>query len=115
MEVVRIFHSPPEALQHLVAGHEAVPFPVLADPEKRVYRLYGVSSSILGLLDPRGWGRAVAAARAGHKPDWRDTLRDGIGGLPADFQVGPDGRLERVHYGRTFTDSMQPGEVLAHL
>ncbi len=113
--MVRVFHSPPEALAHLVQGEGAVPFPVLADPRKRVYRLYGVATSFLGLLRPSGWGPALAAARAGYRPNWLDTLRDGIGGLPADFLIGPDGRVERVHYGRSFTDSMQPEEVLARL
>jgi len=45
------------------APHVAqLPFPVIADPDKRWYRRFGVESSRRALLDPRVWpsiGRAV--------------------------------------------------------
>ena len=110
--VVRVFHSPVSALAAFGTGPGAVPFPVLADPEKRAYRAWGVRSSPLSLLAPSAWSRARAASRAGHRPRLRDMLRDGIGVSPADFLVGPDLRLERVHYGAHFTDSLSVDEAL---
>ncbi len=113
VELVQVFHSPVEALADFVHGDHAVPFPVLGDPAKRAYAAWGVGGGLLSLLRPSAWKRSRAAARQGHKPRWRDMLRDGIGVAPADFLIGPGGRLERVHYGRDFTDSLQPDAVLA--
>ncbi len=92
-----------------------MPFPILGDPRKEVYRRYGVYRGLLGLLHPAGLRRAREAARQGLKPRWRDTWKHGIGGNPADFLIGPDGRLEHVHYGRHFNDSVLPDEILAWL
>ena len=61
-EVV-VFHSSVEALRPH-AGE--LPFDVVADPGKRLYREFGVESSPRALLDPRAWWtilRAVAHSR----------------------------------------------------
>ncbi|MCC6407574.1 MAG: redoxin domain-containing protein [Planctomycetes bacterium] len=106
LELVRVFHSPVEALAHYVESEPRVPFPVLGDPERRVYRAFGVRRGLGALLKPSGWKRAREAAAAGLKPRWRDTFAHGISGFPADFLIGADGRIERVHYGANFTDSL---------
>ncbi|HJO27467.1 MAG: hypothetical protein CMK00_01025 [Planctomycetes bacterium] len=115
VELVRAFHSPVAALADFVSGPEAVPFPILADPERKAYGAWGVDGGLAALLSPAAWRRARAAARAGYHPRWRDALRDGIGICPADFLIGADGRLERVHYGANFTDSTPVDDALAWL
>src|SRR5262249_36790239 len=50
-EVV-VFHAPTEELRPHVAG---LPFPVVADPGKRLYAEFGVESARRALLDPPGW------------------------------------------------------------
>lgn len=104
--LVRVFHSPVAALAHYVDGEPRVPFPVLADPTRRVYRAFGVRRGLLALLRPSGWRRAREAALAGLRPRWRDTFAHGIAGFPADFLIGADGRIERARYGANFTDSL---------
>lgn len=111
--LVRVFHSPPEALRTFAEGPTAVPFPVVADPGRSAYRAYGISSSWLALLRPGALARIREARAHGIKPRWRDALRDGIGGCPADFLVRADGRLLAVHYGRHFADSLTPAAALA--
>ncbi|MHC5065482.1 MAG: redoxin domain-containing protein, partial [Planctomycetota bacterium] len=46
VELVRIFHSPLEALRSYAEGEHAIELPVLADPEKQVYQAYGVHRGI---------------------------------------------------------------------
>jgi peroxiredoxin len=115
VEVVHLFHSPPHALEGFARGPDAVPFPVLADPDRSVYRAWGVTGGITSLLHPGAWRRALEATRAGLRPRWRDALRDGIGICPSDFLVGADGTLEQAHYGAHFADSVPLGEVLSWL
>src|ERR1043165_5031179 len=50
---VVFFHSSADELRPYVAG---LPFAVIADPEKRVYAEYGLTSGRRALLDPRAWG-----------------------------------------------------------
>ena len=109
---MRIFRSPVAALRELVDGSVPLPFPLLADPERRVYRLFGVGASWLALLSSAARARAREARASGLRPRWRDALRDGIGGSPADFLVGPDGRLLRARYGGHFADSIGPRAAL---
>lgn len=111
--MIHVFRSVPEALRQFVS--DPVPFPVLADPERKAYTLYGVGSEgWLGLLRA-SWKRGQQARRAGHKVYWREALREGFLGNPADFLIGPDGRIERAHYGAHVADSLQPDQVLAWL
>lgn len=118
VEIVRVFRSPASALRPLCEGPRPVPFPIVADPGRVAYRLYRVGGSLASLASifkPATRRRIAEAAHAGLKPSWRDMLRDGIGGSPADFLVGPDGRLRRVHYGEHFADSLLPAQALAWL
>ena len=70
------------------------PFPVIADPQKRLYAEFGVGAAPRALLDPRAWlpilravlRSSVAVARRRERspslnPDGGRT------GLPADFAV----------------------------
>ena len=111
--LVRVFHSPAPALRDHAVGPHALPFPVLADPEKRVYREYGIGSSWLALLKPGALARIREARAHGLAPRWRDALRDGIGGTPADFLIGRDGKIVALHYGTHFADSTPPAAALA--
>ncbi|RMH01200.1 MAG: hypothetical protein D6702_12065 [Planctomycetota bacterium] len=114
-EVVRVFPSPLAALQRYTDGSLRAPFPVLADPKRRVFTAYRIERSWRGLLSREGWRRSRAAAAETGPPAWRDMLRDGIRGLPADFLIGPDGRIERARYGEHFSDGLSPAEALAWL
>ncbi|KAA3605408.1 MAG: hypothetical protein DWQ01_18970 [Planctomycetota bacterium] len=113
LSLVRIFHSPAEALQVYAEGEQAVPFPVLADPERKVYGDYGLGQrkQKKGLWKPRALGRSLGAIRKGWLPNWRDTFRDGVGGVPGDFLIAEDGRLQAIHLGADFTDSLQPDAI----
>jgi hypothetical protein len=114
LPLVRVSHSPVGALRDYVEGPGAVPFAVLADPGRRVYRAYGIGASWLAFLRARGaLGRVREATRTGLKPRWSDALRDGIGGSPADFLIDASGLLERVHYGAHHADSLTPETALA--
>ncbi|MGW6567384.1 peroxiredoxin-like family protein [Streptomyces sp. NPDC054975] len=115
-EVV-VFHSPPEELRPHVDG---LPFPVVADPDKRLYAAFGVEASPRSLLSPRAWGpiaRAVvlgtwAMLRGRARPPVRNP-RGGRLGLPADFLITPDGHVAAAKYGTHADDQWPVDELLA--
>jgi peroxiredoxin len=83
-------------------GQMSPPFPLIADPQREIYRSYGVETSKLRMA--LTWRRLPvymeAAARGLLKP-----YRDGaITLLPADFLIGPDLVIQRAHYGRDYGD-----------
>ena len=114
LEAVAFFHSPAESIR-AHAGRREYPFHLAADPGMLVYRAYGVETSWPGFL--------LSMARPDFYVDWLRSMRHGFWGgaarematMPADFLVGPDGRLRRVHYGRGIGDHMPPAEVEAAL
>ena len=54
-EVV-FFHSPADVLVKYTAD---LPFPTIADPDKRYHKQFGVESSPRAVLHPRAWGAAI--------------------------------------------------------
>lgn len=114
-EVV-FFHSPAAQLRRF-AGQ--LPFVLVADPGKKVYREFGVEASARSLGDPRVWWtivRGVAVSLAGvvrgrPMPPSR-APHGGRLGLPADFLVGPDGTVLAVKYGVHAGDQWSVDEVL---
>jgi peroxiredoxin len=103
LEVV-VFHSTVAEL----AKHEAdLPFPLVADPKKELYRRLGVERGLKSLLNRRALRAAMAGETAALRR--RSTTRGALGpikptggrlGLPADFLIAPDGRIAAVKYGQ---------------
>lgn len=115
-EVV-LFHSSADELRRYAGD---LPLALAADPEKELYREFGVESSPRALLDPRAWPailRAVAhglwmMVREGRPLPPLDPAGGRIG-LPADFLIAPDGRVLASKYGRHADDQWSVDEVLA--
>jgi peroxiredoxin len=115
-EVV-VFHS---TVSELAKYENEVPFPLVADPERHLYRRFGVESRWGSLLR----GRALRAAIAGQTAALarRSTMRalgpikptGGSFGLPAEFLIAPDGRLAAVKYGQDAYDQWTVDELLDH-
>lgn len=106
-EVV-VFHS---TAQQLLSHHEDVPFVVVADPGKRLYREFGVESSTRAVLDPRAWLPALRGVARLRRPLAID-LHGGPLGLPADFLVAGDGRVLARKYGTHAYDQWSVDELL---
>jgi thioredoxin-dependent peroxiredoxin len=114
LEAIAFFHSSPERVRrHFKA--RPMPFPLAGDPDERVYRAYGVE---------RSWVRLLGSMlKPGFYADWIRSMRHGYWGgvalqmatMPADFLIGPDGRLVSVHYGRDIGDHLPAAEVEALL
>ena len=116
-EVV-FFHSTADELRPFTTH---LPFPVIADPDKRLYRAFAVESSPRALLDPRAWGaivkglaRSASAVIRGKEPVPSLTPAGGRFGLPADFLIAPDGRVLARKYGCHADDQWSVEEVIAH-
>jgi alkyl-hydroperoxide reductase/thiol specific antioxidant family protein len=105
-EVV-VFHSPAEDLQAY-----SLPFAVIADPTKKLYREFGVETSRLALLHPKTIAAIVAGSlrRLGPNP----KAHAGRLGLPADFLIDETGQILASKHGTHAYDQWTVDELLAH-
>jgi hypothetical protein len=115
-EVV-VFHSGVAELR----GHvDDLPFDVIPDPEKGLYREFGVESRRRALLDPRVWPVIVRSIARDLPPVLRGRRslparrpEGGRLGLPGDFLIAPDGRVLAGQIGRHAYDQWSVDELLA--
>lgn len=105
LEAVAFFHSS-ERRVRAAAGARKYPLHVVADPTRAIYRAYGTEVSWLPLL--------LSTVRLRFYWDWMRAMRHGfwggldlqLGQMPADFLIGPDGRVRHAHYGRDIGDHL---------
>ena len=113
---VIVFHSSAQALRK----HEAqLPFDVIPDPDKKLYREFGVESSLRSVGHPKAW---FTVARAFTRSLWATLRRrapmapllphGGSLGLPADLLIAPGGRVVAAKYGTHASDQWSVDELL---
>ena len=114
-----VFHSTAEDLLQYEAD---LPFPVIADPRKRLYAEFGVDTAVRALLDPRaylpmlrGLAHDIWSVLRGRKrvPSLRPD--GGFLGLPADLLIASDGRVVAAKYGEFNFDQWTVRELLDHV
>jgi hypothetical protein len=115
-EVV-VFHS---TAQELLRQEADLPFDVIADPERELYREFGVEASPRAVLHPGAWSPtlrgvrgAIREVRAGRQPSPEIHPHGGRLGLPGDFLIATDGRLLAGKRGRHAYDQWSVDELLA--
>ena len=105
IKLLAIFQSPKEKIMQYV-GKQEVSFPIISDPEKILYSLYGVQKSWLGLLI----AIIIKIPKALYSIFWRGfipgSIENGINQLPADFLIGPDGTVLISYYGKDISDHL---------
>lgn len=107
---VAFFHSSAESMRPYQGD---LPFPVVPDPERRFYALFGVEQRALAVAHPRVmWAAMKGLVTAPSNPF---AGEGGQSGLPADFLFDARGRLVDVHYGAHANDQWSVEDVLARV
>ena len=108
LHVTAVFESDAATVRDTV-GRQPIPFAVIGDPDRRLYRLYAVDASLAGYL--------LGALRLF---SFRAALRRGFGigkadgavtQLPAEFLINAQGVIERAYYGRDIGDHLPITEI----
>ena len=103
---VIVFHSSPKSIR---AYQKDVPFLMVGDPDKVLYRKFGVESS-LGFISLSSLGAAFRGMAHGHFA--LRVVGGGPLGLPADFLITPSGRIAAAKYGADAYDQWSVDELL---
>jgi peroxiredoxin len=102
IEIVSVWPSDKDSLlRH--AGSDKMPFPMLSDKNKHIYKAYGVTeSSWVGavrlLLHPQLMVKAIKNKQKNIEVDADPKL------MPASFLVDPDGMVHLAYYGKHYGD-----------
>jgi peroxiredoxin len=103
---VIVFHSSAKSIR---SYQKAVPFVLVGDPKKALYKEFGVEAS-LGFLSRKALGAAMRGVAHGHLGI---RLGGGPFGLPGDFLIAPSGQIKAVKYGTHAYDQWSVDELIA--
>lgn len=107
IQEVAVFHSTKASL---LSHHAEAPFPLIADPDKLLYREFGVEQSIFSILHPRAW---VAGIKGLFVPSiGLPNFGESVIGLPADFLINNLGKVVAFKYGTHAYDQWELEEVI---
>ena len=109
LTTVVFYHSPADKLAE--AQDYATPFDLVADPEKTIFRAYGVERGLRGMVSGTVMREYMKALRAGFSPGLL-TSDGGITGNPADFIIDASGRVVFAHYGKHYADSLESSDAV---
>lgn len=109
LSIITVFESPLSQIRRYV-GRQKPPFPIIADPQRRLYQQYGVQSS--------WWAYLKSARRLNRLLDaifnkgYHLGRMDGDKAIvPADFLLNPGMTLHTVFYGSDISDHL-PLEIV---
>ncbi|XKT74742.1 MAG: peroxiredoxin-like family protein [Patescibacteria group bacterium UBA2163] len=103
LHMVAFFQSQKESILEYV-GKQKPPFPIVPDPERKIYSLYGVESSL---------GKALKAVfkmnkfKEANKLGFKGGKKEGDKKLvPADFLIDEKGVVHTAYYGKDISDHL---------
>jgi len=112
LRIVAVFQSPIDSLDKYVRPLD-LPFPVVADPQQKIYALYQARASWWGMIQSL-WQFSVIneTLKAGLKPGkWEGTYSR----LPSDFLIGSNLMIKKAFYARDITQHMPFEDIDAFL
>jgi peroxiredoxin len=115
LKVIYFFESDPKHLLKSIFHREISPIPLIGDPLKVIYNLYGVESSVLKMMSTffaKGTIGAMKNGSALNLPKEKD--KDATMSLmPADFLINEEFKIVKAHYGKNINDHIPIEEIKA--
>ena len=99
LEMLAVFESPKASLLQYV-GKQDAPFPIVGDPETRLYDLYGIETSeekVKATMADAGTGPRIQEAKAAGF-ELIEEAGSNFYRIPADFLIDPDGVIREAFY-----------------
>lgn len=107
IQEIVVFHSTQDEM--LKRGGD-VPFAMIADPAKELYKAFGVESSIMAIINPAAWISSVKGLAKFKKIPYEKN--QSFFGLPADFIISKSGEVVAAKYGIHADDHWEVDEVI---
>jgi len=108
MEMLGFFQSPKKSILEYV-GKQDSPFPIIPDPKRKVYKDYGIESSLWGYI--KGGAIKLGKMLKALKGFGLGRMEGNKTLIPADFLIGPDLKIEVAYYGKDIGDHIPIEEI----
>jgi thioredoxin-dependent peroxiredoxin len=113
VQLVFMFESSNEKITSSVFHQGISPWPIVGDPDKKVYKQYGVEQSTLKMMKTMfvsSVGQAKKDTKELNLPEDKDASMNLI---PADFFIDENFKIVRAHYGKHLDDHVEIEELKA--
>lgn len=108
LEMIAVFESPPDIVR-VTVGRQPIPFAVIPDPHRTLYKRYGVTASLFGYV--RGALRFSTFREAFRRGFHLGRTDGAVTQLPAEFLIDEHGTIARAYYGRDIGDHLALDEI----
>ncbi|MBS3776795.1 MAG: hypothetical protein KGY70_16475, partial [Bacteroidales bacterium] len=112
-QLIFLFESSGEKLLQSVFHQGISPWPLIGDPERKIYNLYGVersTSKMMRTMLSSSISKAKKYTREFNLPEDRQASMNLI---PADFFINEDREIVKAHYGKHLDDHVPMEELKA--
>lgn len=108
IQEVVVFHSTQDQLKKESTENHLY---FIADPEKHLYKRFGVETSAMSVMHPAAWIPAMkgVVTKGMRLPQKAESMI----GLPADFLIDPNGIVKAAFYGSHAYDQWEFNEVIS--
>ncbi len=111
LQIVFMFESSSDKLAKSAFHQGISPWPLIGDPEKKVYTQYGVESSFLKVASTilySSFSKVRKETAELNLPEDNDASKYTIA---ADFLIDEDFNVEKAHYGKHLDDHLDFAEI----
>lgn len=112
IETIVFLHSSKEKIVSNSNFKETPGLHIIADREKRFYRLYQSQFPLKKFFSIASWRETFRSVFKGYLPKF-NQFQGGILGVPSDFLLNKNGIIADLNYGSHFGDSWSVSEVIS--
>lgn len=108
LEMLFFFESDKKTLLSNMFHRKVSPIPIIADPEKKYYNLYGIETSFAKSMKSHAttfFSNAIQAKVKGIPVHWM-AGKESISTIPAEFLIDEYGVVKKLLYSTSLTDRM---------
>ncbi|RHX92637.1 peroxiredoxin-like family protein [Leptospira stimsonii] len=114
LQIVAVFESSEESIRNSV-GKQAIPFTLVPDPSNKLYKLYDVERSWLGVIRTILTGKKEMKEAEELGFEMRKVPGMKMDRMPAEFLIGPDLKIEIAKFSKKVTDHISLEDIKAYL
>lgn len=107
-QLILIYESETETLRQYMQDVDNIPYTIIADPKRELFKKFGVEPSFIKTLGSAFNGKVLSNRKNGSQLfDGNKQKRDGkIAGIPADFLIDRNGKITTAYYGVNIGDHL---------
>ncbi|HCW08925.1 MAG TPA: alkyl hydroperoxide reductase [Cytophagales bacterium] len=114
MEMIFFFESKKEVMLQSIFHKEVSPVPLIADPEKKWYSIYGIENSPMksAMSHLTSFIQTAISAKMKKLPIHMMAGKESISTMPAEFLLDENLIIRKIHYAKNLNDRMAMDTIL---